>query len=638
MDISTLSKQLNMPTSQLRLKANAAGFRISPRTNKIDNYLAKQIMAAFAPKADIKPAVDIEIKLPKVLSVKELAAKLGLDVTVIIKKLIENGVMATINEEIDYDTAAIVAADLGFKVAEAMEATHRLGAGFVSETMATEVQEHPEQFIPRPPVVAVMGHVDHGKTSLLDMIRKTKVVESESGRITQHIGAYQVERHGKQITFLDTPGHEAFAAMRARGANVTDIIVLVVAADDGVKPQTIEVINRAKLTSTPLIVAINKIDKPDANIERVKKELADYGVMIEEWGGATPVAKISAQTGAGIDELLDLIILQSEVLELRANPAGKVLGTVIEGHLSKTLGPVATILVQNGTLNLSDIVSAGKGSGRIRSMLMEGGGKVKSALPGTAVVVTGLSDVPSAGDILQTYDSLEAAKQQADLAAHLERAKRILGNGAMSASGKDLNLILRVDVQGSLEAINESLMKLKNTEVKLNILEQGVGEIGENDVLRAAAARATIIGFHAKLSPQAAKLAASKKVPIKLYNIIYELVEDLTREVVDRLTPEVLRTDLGRAKILAVFRTEKDRMIVGGSVTEGKIKDGAWVEMKHGDELVGRGQILELQQQKTKVKEVLQGFEFGVSIQTPVKVAVGDVFVVYEETVRKRTL
>jgi translation initiation factor IF-2 len=640
MDISTLSKQLNMSSQQLRFKIREAGFFVSPKANKIDNQLAKQILTALGtkkPEAAV-PGKPKEVSLPKVLSVKDLALKLGLDVTAVIKKLIQNGVMATINEEIDYDTAAIVASDLGFNVSETQETTTRMGLGYVAESLKKEQSENDSEFITRPPVVAIMGHVDHGKTTLLDTIRSTKVVETEAGRITQHIGAYQVPRNGKLITFLDTPGHEAFAAMRARGANVTDVIVLVVAADDGVKPQTIEVINRAKLTGTPLIVAMNKVDKPDANIERVKKELSDFGVQIEEWGGTTPVAKISALTGAGVDDLLDLILLQAEVLDLKANPKGSVLGTVIESHLSRTLGSVATILVQNGTMNLSDFVAVGRAYGKIRSMTDGKGTKVKTAGPSAAVQITGLSDVPSAGDILKTYTALDEAKIYATSVIKSERAKKMAVKKTLNLSGKDLNLIIKVDVLGSLEAINEALNKLKNTEVKLNVLEEGAGEINENDVARAAAAPAVLIGFHTRMTPTAAKLAQSKNVVVQQYDIIYELIEDLTRQVVEMLTPEVLRTDLGRAKILAIFRTEKDKMIIGGNVAEGKIKDGAEFEIKRGEEIVGKGAVAELQQNKIKSKEVLRGSEFGTSVKTNAKIEVGDVLVLFEETVRKRSL
>jgi translation initiation factor IF-2 len=645
MDISTLSKQLNMSAQELRFKMSRAGFFVSPRANKIDNQLAKQVLNALSDKPKEAPNAGKpkDIQLPKVLSVKELAARLGLEVTVVIKKLIQNGVLASINEEIDYDTAAIVATDLGFNVSETQEASAKLGLGHVSEVMAAEEQANKDSFVIRPPIVAVMGHVDHGKTTLLDAIRKTKIVDTEAGRITQHIGAYQVEKNGKKITFLDTPGHEAFSAMRARGANVTDIIVLTVAADDGVKPQTIEVINRAKLTGTPLIVAVNKIDRPDANIERVKKELSDFGVLIEEWGGNVPLVKISALTGQGVDELLDLILLQADVLDLKANPNGQTLGTVIEAHVSRTLGPVSTILIQNGTLKLSDIVAVGRAYGKVRSMIEDSGRKTKASGPSMPVQVTGLSDVPMAGDILKTYREVNEAKTAAMQVVKSERAKRLITVVDNSLNTKDLNLIIKVDVNGSLEAINEALAKLKNAEVKLNVLEEGVGEINENDVLRAATASAQIIGFHTRVSPQAARLAQSKKVPIQLYDIIYELVEDLTKRVVDMLTPEVLRTDVGRAKILAVFRTEKDRMIVGGTVAEGKIKDGALFEIKRSgadgeDEIVGTGQILELQQNKIKAKEVLKGYEFGTSVKTSARIMDGDVLVVYEESIKKKTL
>lgn len=641
MDISTLSKQLNMSSTALRYKIKEAGFFVSPKANKIDNQLAKQILVTLSQKKPevVKAGPPKEVSLPKVITVKELAAKLGMDITVVIKKLIQNGVMATINEEIDYDTAAIVAGDLGFNVSEVQEQTARLGLGYVAEAMKAEQEKTPEAFVQRPPIVAIMGHVDHGKTTLLDTIRNTKVkvADNEAGSITQHIGAYQVSHKGKLVTFLDTPGHEAFAAMRARGANVTDIIILVVAADDGVKPQTIEVINRAKLTGTPMIVAINKVDKPDANIDRVKKELADFNVLIEEWGGTTPVAKISGLTGAGVDDLLDLILLQSDVLELKANPTGQTMGTVIESHVSRTMGPVATVLIQNGTLMLTNIIAAGKAYGKVRSMTDARGAKLKSAGPSTAVLVSGLSDIPTSGDIFKTYESQDEAKNQALSVAKSERARKFTTT-KLSVTGKDLNLIIKVDVKGSLEAINEALAKLKNEEVRVNVLEEGVGEINENDILRADSAKAVVIGFHTKVNAQAAKLAQARKVTIQSYNIIYELIEDITRQVVEMLTPEVLRTDLGRAKVLAIFRTEKERMVIGGNIGEGKLRDGAEFEIKRGDEIVGKGQVLELQQNKIKTKEVFQGFEFGASVKSSVKILEGDVLVVFEETVRKKSL
>ncbi|MDP4001400.1 MAG: translation initiation factor IF-2 [bacterium] len=640
MDISTLSKQLNMPATKLRATMKAAGFFVSPRANKIDNQLAKRVLATLGPQTPVTPLTEEEkeVKIPKVLAVKELAQILNLEINVVIKKLIENGVLASINEEIDYDTAAIVATDLGFNVQEQASTTTRLGLGYVTDVIIEEMKKNPSNFVLRAPVVAVMGHVDHGKTTLLDTIRNTKVVEKESGSITQHIGAYQVKKGDKPITFLDTPGHEAFSAMRARGANVTDIIVLVVAADDGIKPQTIEVINRAKITSTPVIVAINKVDKPDANVERVKKELSDQGLVIEEWGGMVPVANISSLTGQGVDELLDLVLLQADVMALKANPTGKMLGTVIESHVSKTQGSVATILVQNGTLNLSDIVAAGRAFGKIRTMTDASKKKIKIAGPSTPVLITGLSTTAEVGDILRAYESLEEARSTAQEVLKSERAKRIQGTRQMKTTGKDLNLIIKVDVRGSLEAINEALDKLKNSEIKINVLEEEAGEINENDVLRAATADAVIIGFHTRLSPQAAKLVSQKGVAVQLYSVIYELVEDLTKQVVDMMTPEVMRTDLGRAKILAVFRTEKEKMIVGGSVAEGKIKDKARVEIKRGDTIIGIGEITQLQQNKQETKEVLGGSEFGVSIKTTTNILEGDVLIVFEEIVKQKSL
>jgi translation initiation factor IF-2 len=628
MDISTLSKQLNISSTQLRAKMRAAGFFVNPRANKIDNQLAKSVLNKFAPKDEgPKDEKDRQIKLPKVLSVKEFAQILKLEVNVVIKKLIENGVMASINEEIDFDTATIIATDLGYEVSEQVGTTTRLGLGYVTETMVEEKIKDEAKFVPRAPVVAVMGHVDHGKTTLLDFIRKAKVVEKD-----------QTTRKDNPITFLDTPGHEAFSAMRARGANVTDIIVLVVAADDGIKPQTIEVINRAKLTSTPMIVAVNKVDLPEANVDRVKKELGDYGVTIEEWGGKVPVALVSSLSGQGIEDLLDLILLQAEVLELKANPTGQTLGTVIESHVSKTQGSVATVLVQNGTLNQGEIVALGKAYGKIRTMADDKGKKVKSAGPSQPVQITGLSTVPEAGDIIHVYESLDQAKAVASEIAKSERAKRIQGKKRLNTDSKDLNLIIKVDVQGSLEAINEALDKLKTSEIQINILEASVGEITETDVTRAETSNAAIVGFHTRLNPQAAKLVSAKGVTVQLYNVIYELVEDITRQVVDMMTPEVMRTDLGRAKILAIFRTEKDRMVVGGSVAEGKIRDKAKVEIKREDELVGSGEIIELQQNKAKAREVKEGSEFGMSIKTKTNILEGDVLIVFEEIVKKKSL
>jgi translation initiation factor IF-2 len=429
----------------------------------------------------------------------------------VIKELIKNGVMATINEEIDFDTASVVASDLGFEVeAQADTSQQHFGIGFLQEILKAEKEETLKS---RPPIVAIMGHVDHGKTTLLDTIRKTKVAEGESGGITQHIGAYQIKHNGKHITFLDTPGHEAFSEMRARGANVTDIIVLVIAADDGVRPQTLEVINRAKFSGTPMIVAINKVDKPEANVMRAKQELAGAGVLTEEWGGKTIAVEISAKQNKGIDNLLEMILLTAEIENFRANPSGKTVGTVIESRISQGKGATATVVIQNGTLKPSDIVAVGAAFGRIRSLEDETGKRLKEALPSTPAQISGLSELPGAGDILQVLTTLDEAKQIAVVTKRKLQSHKIHSKNQLMGDlkTKSLNFVLKADVAGSLEAIKQSIAKLKNDEVKINILSEGIGEITENDVLTAANGKGVVLNFRNKISARAESLAKQKK-------------------------------------------------------------------------------------------------------------------------------
>ena len=477
MDIGTISQQLNLKEKELRQKVAEAGIRLSPRSRKIENDLARQIIEALRPKHRAeppKPRVPVQVKLPPFIKVKDYVDLLHMSVSDVIKTLLKNGVMANINEEIDYETAAIVAEELGFiPEEEKSETSAELGQGSLQDMLRKEIEEHLK---PRPPIVAVMGHVDHGKTSLLDFIRKTSVATGEAGLITQHIGAYQVKKNGKLITLLDTPGHEAFSEMRSRGANVTDLIVLVVAADDGVKPQTIEVINRAKFTNTPIIVAINKVDKEAANVVRVKQELAEHGVLTEDWGGKTVAVPISARTGQGVDDLLEMILLTADVENFRANPAGTALGTVIESHVSKGKGAVATVIVQNGTLHIGDIVVAGAAYGRIRDMENDKGHKIKAAEPSTPLQISGLSAAPQVGDILRGIETLDAAKEIAFGLQRKERLRRISHSQQHlrgDAENKSLNLIIKTDVLGSLEAIKQSLDKLKNDEVRINVLSEG---------------------------------------------------------------------------------------------------------------------------------------------------------------------
>ncbi|OGE76381.1 MAG: hypothetical protein A3C85_02080 [Candidatus Doudnabacteria bacterium RIFCSPHIGHO2_02_FULL_48_21] len=654
-----------MSVQELRNKMRVAGFRVSMKARKVDNSLAKEIITVLSGRVVTQAAAPekvSKITVPPLITVKDFSEKLKQPVTAVIKKLIQNGVMATINEEIDAETAGIIASEFGVEVEVQKKESEgtKLALGYVYDLIA---KEDPANLVLRAPIVAVMGHVDHGKTTLLDTIRKTNVVATEAGAITQHIGAYQVEVPpgekpksreseanrgiprqarddfaGRKITFLDTPGHEAFAAMRARGANVTDIIVLVVAADDSVKPQTLEVINRAKLTKTPMIVAINKIDKPEANADRVKSDLSSLGVTIEEWGGTTPAVAVSAKTGLGIDKLLETILLVAEMEELKANPAGQTLGTVIESHLSRGQGAVATVLVQNGTLKVGDTVIVGTAFGKVRTMEDALGRKLKEVTPSQPVLISGISDVPEVGDILKVTGSLEEAKSQAITLQKLERVKRLMSRSQIKAdpNTRELKLILRADVQGSLGAITDALGKLGTEDVKLNIVDQKVAEITESDIQLAENTQSTIIGFHTRMTPGVAKLAKQKNITVDIYDIIYELIEDVTQALLVMMPMVVVETILGRAKIKAVFRTEKDLMIVGGEVAEGKIADKKKFRIYRDKSPIGEGKIDELQQNKIEVSEVGQGKEFGLKIKVKTPVKAGDVLEIFDESVKKK--
>ncbi len=640
MNLSSLSSELNISIPELRAKAAEAGIRIAPKANKVDNFIAKRITEALSkkkietPQASTGPKL---VRIPPFITVREFADTLNRPVTEVIKALIQNGVMATINEEVDYDTAAIIAQDLGFEVTAEERQTNALGLGQMQEILANDTSEG---VIHRPPIVAIMGHVDHGKTTLLDAIRKTNVVGGESGGITQHIGAYQVKHNNKLITFLDTPGHEAFSEMRARGANVTDLIVLVVAADDGVRPQTVEVINRAKFSEVPIIVAINKIDKENANPMKVKQELANLGVVTEEWGGKTVAVEVSAKQGQGLEQLLDMILLVAEVEDFKANPEGKPMGTVIESHTERGKGPVATVIVQSGTLHVGDIVVAGAGYGRIKSLEDELGRKLKNAVPATPVEIAGFSVTPQAGDILQTMPNIESAKESANFVLRQKRSHTLKSRRQLQgdASSKTLNLIIKADVAGSLEAIEQSLAKLKNDEVTLQIISKGIGEINESDILLAASSHATVIAFRTKTNPKAINLAKQKQVSVDTYEVIYELLEDITSAVVKLFTPEYEHTTFGKGEVLAIFRTEKGQMIVGGKVISGELRKNKLLGLWRGENEIGRGEILELQEQKIATKEVAAGREFGMKIKTPTKIQVGDILESFEETLKQKSL
>ena len=580
-------------------------------------------MSPPAPKQE--PVRPKSIKIGESLSVKELAAKMSREVNEVIKKLMMLGVMATINQEIDFDTASLIAGEFGVTVEELPPE--------VDPTVIPEIEDDPASLVHRPPVVTVMGHVDHGKTSLLDAIRQTHVTSQEAGGITQHIGAYQVVQQGKKIVFLDTPGHEAFTSMRARGAQVTDIAILVVAADDGVMPQTIEAINHAKAAKVPIIVAINKMDKPDANPERVQQQLTEYGLVAEAWGGDTVMVPVSAYKKTGISELLEMILLVAEVQDLKANPNRPAVGTIVEAELDKGKGPVATVLVQNGTLRIGDTIIAGTAFGKVRAMTNDRGEKVKKASPATPVEVIGLSDVPQAGDILAVVDERTArniaekrlAKNKADAVAQSQKVTlEDLFQQIKDGSVKDLNLLVKADVQGSIEALRQSLENMKNKEVRVNVVHSGVGAINESDVMLASASNALIIGFNVRPDANARKAAETEKVDMRMYRVIYDAINDVEAAMTGMLAPEFRETVLGRIEVRQVFNIPKG-VVAGSYVVEGKITSTAQVRLLRNGIVVHEGKLESLRRFKDDVKEVAAGYECGITLERYRDVKEGDI-------------
>ena len=587
-----------------------------------------------APPAEVKREL---IRVPESVTVSELAEKMRRKSGEVIKALLELGVMATVNELLDPTAAKLVADKFNVD----------LEIRSVEGEVVDEEDLDPAQLKLRPPVVTVMGHVDHGKTSLLDAIRKSKVAEKEFGGITQHIGAYQVEtRHGK-VSFLDTPGHEAFTAMRARGAQATDIVILVVAADDGVMPQTIEAINHARAANVPILVVVNKIDKPEADPERVKRELANHGLIPEEWGGQTIYVATSAKKGTGIDQLLEMTALQSEILELKANPNRAARGVIIESRLDRGRGPVATVLIQNGTLKEGDAVVVGAHSGRIRALIDPSGKKVKSAGPSDPVEILGLSGVPAAGDVLVAVSDERKARQVATMRQDRDKLKgktatRITLEGLQkqiqSGEVKELRLILKADVQGSVEALAEALERLSTEEVKLKVIHSSVGAINESDVMLASASNAIVIGFNVKPETKAASQAQANGVDIRSYNVIYDAINDLRAALAGMLAPEIRETTLGRAQVRQIFVISKLGPVCGSYVTEGKIVRNAKVRVRRGDEVVGEGTVGSLKRFKDDVREVLAGLECGIGVDGVSGIQLGDILEAYTVEEVARTL
>ena len=570
-----------------------------------------------------KPEVDpnAPVKIPPVLTLKELADALSIPANDIIKKLLISGAgMLNVNSELDFEKAEEIAMEFD-RLVEMEEQVD------VIEELLKEEEEDETDMIVRPPVVCVMGHVDHGKTSLLDKIRSSHVTTGEAGGITQHIGAYVVETSNGKITFLDTPGHEAFTSMRMRGAQSTDIAILVVAADDGVMPQTIEAINHAKAAGIEIIVAINKIDKESANIERVKQELIEYELVPEDWGGSTIFCPVSAHTGEGIDELLDMVSLTAEVLELKANPNRKARGIVLEAQLDKGRGPVATVLVQKGTLHVGDAVAIGSAHGKVRAMINDKGKRIKTAGPSTPVEILGLSEVPNAGEVMMVMDSEKEARSVAEKFIAYGREKMLsetkqqlslddLFNQIQAGSVKELNIIVKADVQGSVEAVKQSLVKLSNDEVAVKVIHGGVGAITESDVNLAAASNAIIIGFNVRPEPAAKDAASAEKVDLRLYRVIYNAIEDIEAAMKGMLDPEFVEKVTGHAEVRQIFKASGVGTIAGSYVLDGTIQRDSSARIIRDGIVVHEGKLASIQRGKDAVKEVRSGFECGLVMES----------------------
>jgi translation initiation factor IF-2 len=694
--LADLAEKLNISVKDLKVKIEELGFELSPKARTIEDDIAEliedelsgeddspegiaeiydEILAEEREREIIKTqrkktagkivlskdeknenqSTDLKkkkgvVEIPDSISVKEFAEKTEISAAKVIGELMKNGILTNINQQIDFETAQIIADDLGIKLKRLREVAgaEELMSGDISNL----IKEDDSSFLKeRPPVICVMGHVDHGKTKLLDSVRSTNVADGESGGITQHIGAYQVENKGRFLTFLDTPGHEAFTSMRARGAKVTDIAILVVAADDGVKPQTIEAINHAKEAKVPIIVAINKMDKPGVTPDKVKAELSEHGLQSEDWGGDTIMVPISALKGDGIEDLLDMVILTADMLELKANPDREAIGTVVEANLDHSLGPVATVLINTGTLKTSNSVIVGNTYGRIKLMKDHTGKNLRVAKPSTPVLIAGLNDTPKSGDILQVVSNEKAARQRAEEITFMNKKTQ---QEKMSASNmlianvkseKILRLILKADVKGSLEAIRQSLEKIKDEEVAIKIIHSAVGTVTESDVMMAAASRGLVLAFNTDFDPpHVAKIAERENVQVKKYNVIYDLIEDIKVILSGLLEPEMLEHVIGRAEVKQIFLSKKKEFILGARILSGKLKNKAKLKVIRGrtpedeDNIVGAGVIDSLRKVDEVVNELKEGNECGIKFVGNIDPNEGDILEAFEEEEKKRTI
>ncbi len=577
---------------------------------------------------EIAKKTPLTVKIPPEISVGELASRMKKTGAEVVKCLMKNGVMASLSQLIDFDTAAIIAEELGCKVEREVVVT-------IEEKLIDATEDKPEDLVPRAPVVVVMGHVDHGKTSLLDYIRDASVASGEAGGITQHIGAYQTQIGGKPITFLDTPGHEAFTSMRARGAMVTDIAILVVAAEDGIMPQTVESINHAKAADIPIIVAINKMDKPEANPDRIKQQLTEYELVAEEWGGQTIICPISAKTGMGIENLLEMVSLTAEVAELKANPSRAAQGTVVEARLDKGRGPVATLLVQNGTLHLGDIIIAGTAVGRVRAMVDSKGARLTEAGPSVPVEITGLGEVPGAGSTFNAVADERLARELVEQRKAEERAKAAapvqkvsledLFSQIQAGEVKDLNIIVKADVQGSAEAVKSSLEKISNDEVRVRVIHSGVGAISESDVMLAATSKAIIVGFNVRPDASARDNAARSNVDMRMYRVIYDAINEVEAAMKGMLAPKFREALIGHAEIRQTYKVSGVGTVAGCYVQDGKIQRSCQVRIVRDGVVIHEGMLASLQRFKDAVKEVASGYECGMTIEKFNDIKEGDI-------------
>ncbi|TDX51882.1 translation initiation factor IF-2 [Orenia marismortui] len=640
--IYKLAEELEMENKELIKILQDLGVDVTSHMSTVEKETAELVLDMIVDKEEFDEDKIIEVE--GTLTVKELAEELEIEANDLMTKLINLGIMAMINQELTMEQMENIAAEYGYQIKEEENTDDEDNIyGLVND-----IEDKEEDLELRPPVITVMGHVDHGKTTLLDAIRETEVTAGEAGGITQHIGAYQVDVDGQKITFLDTPGHEAFTSMRARGAQATDIAILVVAADDGIMPQTIEAINHAKSAGVPIIVAVNKIDRPNAQPDRVKQELTEHGLVPEEWGGNTICVNVSALKKENLDELLEMIVLTAEMEELKANPNRAANGVIIEAELDRGRGPVATVLVNNGTLKVGDAIVAGVASGRVRAMVNDRGERLEEAGPATPVEVLGLSDVPNAGDLLEAVEDDQSARGVAQKRKDKKRADELTRNTTVNLDDlfsqiqqgdvKELNIVVKADVQGSVEAVKQSLLKLSTDEVEVNIIHGGVGGVTETDVMLASASNAIIIGFNVRPGANARKVAEKEKVDIRTYRVIYKAIDDVKSAMEGLLDPDYKEIVLGQVEVRQTFKVPKVGVIAGAYVTNGTVNRNAKVRLLRDGKIVHEGDIGSLKRFQNDVREVAEGYECGIGIEGYNDVKEGDIMEIYDFEEIKRTL